>query len=236
MPIDHHPPGGRAHDATDDADERGLARAIGPEQGEDLTAADGEVDLLQRREARGVLFRQPADLDDAFHGRQDNLAGGPPGIRPRRARSAGIGLRNGTGAPGLGVLRQPTHVGCQQTPDNDRCSRHCPPTPRHHSPQPSFRNPSHLRRNPSDTCGVDARQRIGVSSHKLTLSRLQGEQKCPGYARRVAKPRRRDIAIEAACSRLHGQISTEPLARRPSDVGQQPAARDDAAAKHDALA
>src|SRR6185437_10753186 len=102
MPIDHHPPGGRAHDATDDADERGLARAIRPEQGEDLTAADGEVDLLQRREARGVLFRQPADLDDAFHGRQDNLAGGPPGIRHDELEVLASSFETGQELPGSG--------------------------------------------------------------------------------------------------------------------------------------
>ena len=42
---DHHS-AGRRDDPADDVDERGLARAIGTEQGEDLALADLEVDGL----------------------------------------------------------------------------------------------------------------------------------------------------------------------------------------------
>ena len=51
-------------DAADDADQRGLAGAVGPEQREDLAAPDVEVDVLQRLEARGIGLGQVGDGDD----------------------------------------------------------------------------------------------------------------------------------------------------------------------------
>ena len=47
-------PAAGVDDAADDADQRGLAGAVGAEQREDLAAADLEVDVLQRLEARRV--------------------------------------------------------------------------------------------------------------------------------------------------------------------------------------
>jgi hypothetical protein len=42
------------HDAADDVDQRGLARAVRTEQGEDLAAADLEIDVLESGEPGGV--------------------------------------------------------------------------------------------------------------------------------------------------------------------------------------
>ncbi|MNF00817.1 hypothetical protein D3C80_1997050 [compost metagenome] len=54
MAIGQHPAVGRVDDATDDADQRRLARAVRPEQGEDFTALNVQVDALERLESRGV--------------------------------------------------------------------------------------------------------------------------------------------------------------------------------------
>jgi hypothetical protein len=43
VPVGEHRAGARVDDAADDADQRGLAGAVGPEQREDLAAADVEV-------------------------------------------------------------------------------------------------------------------------------------------------------------------------------------------------
>src|SRR6185437_10578380 len=51
-------------DAADDADQRGLARAVRAEQREDLAAADREVDVLQRLEAARIHLVQPAHDED----------------------------------------------------------------------------------------------------------------------------------------------------------------------------
>jgi hypothetical protein len=57
----------RVDDAADDADQRGLAGAIGAEQREDLAAADVEVDVVQRDMARCIGLAQPGDGDDRWH-------------------------------------------------------------------------------------------------------------------------------------------------------------------------
>ncbi|MOA54919.1 hypothetical protein D3C78_1786190 [compost metagenome] len=54
MAIGQHPAVGRVDDAADDADQRRLARAVRPEQGEDFTALNVQVDALERLESRGV--------------------------------------------------------------------------------------------------------------------------------------------------------------------------------------
>ncbi len=47
------------HQAADDRDERRLARAIGPEQGEDLALLDLQVDAPERLEPIGVTLGTP---------------------------------------------------------------------------------------------------------------------------------------------------------------------------------
>ena len=49
---------GRIGDAADDADQRGLAGAVRPEQREDLAALDLEVDVVQRLETGAIGLRQ----------------------------------------------------------------------------------------------------------------------------------------------------------------------------------
>ena len=66
--VHRHRAGGRIDDAADDADQRGLAGAVRPEQRENLAAPDLQVDALQRLEARGVGLRKISDGDDGLHG------------------------------------------------------------------------------------------------------------------------------------------------------------------------
>ena len=56
-------------DAADDVDQRRLAGAVRAEQREDLAAADLEIDVLERLEARGIGLRQIGDGDDGRHGK-----------------------------------------------------------------------------------------------------------------------------------------------------------------------
>jgi len=55
-------------DAADDADQRGLARAIGAQQREDLAALDVQIHALEGLEARCVGLGQTLDLNDVGHG------------------------------------------------------------------------------------------------------------------------------------------------------------------------
>ena len=65
--VDRHAPGRRVHDAAHDRDQRRLAGTVGPEQREDLAAADLQVDMLQCLEARGIGLRQVFNCDDCCH-------------------------------------------------------------------------------------------------------------------------------------------------------------------------
>jgi len=49
------------HDSADRIDQRGLARAIGAEQGEDLALVDVEIDGLQRLQPALVGLAEAAD-------------------------------------------------------------------------------------------------------------------------------------------------------------------------------
>ena len=69
MAVDRDRAGGRIDDAADDADQRGLAGAVRPEQRENLAAADVQVDALERLEAGGIGLGQILDGDDGLHGR-----------------------------------------------------------------------------------------------------------------------------------------------------------------------
>src|SRR5690606_25836003 len=65
--VDGHRSFARGDDAADDAYQRGLAGAIGAEQGEDLAPADVEADLPERGEARGIGLAQAVDGNDGGH-------------------------------------------------------------------------------------------------------------------------------------------------------------------------
>ncbi|MNJ62054.1 hypothetical protein D3C77_578750 [compost metagenome] len=67
--IDQHPSATRIDDAADDADQRGLAGTIGPQQGEDLALADLQVDLLERRVTGGIGLGESFDGNDGKHRR-----------------------------------------------------------------------------------------------------------------------------------------------------------------------
>src|SRR5690606_22134373 len=64
--------------AADDADERGLAGAVGPQQSEDLAAVHLEVDVPERGEARSVGL---AESLDRYDGRQAVVPGAPSEAR-----------------------------------------------------------------------------------------------------------------------------------------------------------
>jgi len=55
--------GGIGH-AANQADERGLARAVGAEQGKNLTTPDVEIHVLECLKAPGVGFAHTAHTDD----------------------------------------------------------------------------------------------------------------------------------------------------------------------------
>src|SRR6185436_1416521 len=65
--VCEHGSAGWRDQAADNTDQRGLARAIRAEQGEDLPAANFEIDILQRLEAGRVFLRQLGDRDDGRH-------------------------------------------------------------------------------------------------------------------------------------------------------------------------
>src|SRR3546814_9931312 len=71
-----HAASARRDDAADDADQRGLARAVGAEQGEGLAAADVQVDRLGRLEARGVGLAECLDRDEGLHAGSGDVRGG----------------------------------------------------------------------------------------------------------------------------------------------------------------
>ncbi|MDT4876086.1 hypothetical protein FQZ97_1115020 [compost metagenome] len=68
--VGHHRAFGGVDHAADDADQRGLAGAVGAEQGQDFAAADVQVDPLEGLEAAGV------GLADAANGHDGRRVGG----------------------------------------------------------------------------------------------------------------------------------------------------------------
>ena len=58
----------RHEDAADDADERGLAGAIGAEQREDFAATDIEIDAVESLETRTRSLRKVCDGNNRLHG------------------------------------------------------------------------------------------------------------------------------------------------------------------------
>ena len=81
VPGDRHPARRRGDDAADDADERGLPRAVGAEEREDLAAGDVQVHGLQGLVAGSVGLREAGDREDGGrHARHST----PNGAAPRR--------------------------------------------------------------------------------------------------------------------------------------------------------
>src|SRR4249919_123333 len=94
VPIHVHRARACVDDAADDADQRGLAGAVRPEQREDLAAMDVEVDVLEGLEAAGVGLADVADGNDVVgHG---PIVPKPPGAgvvhpsSPRLRASRGV--------------------------------------------------------------------------------------------------------------------------------------------------
>src|SRR5471032_3632781 len=61
MAIDRYAALTRIGDAADDADQRGLAGAVRPQQREDLAAVDIQIDAIQRLETGAVGLGQIGD-------------------------------------------------------------------------------------------------------------------------------------------------------------------------------
>src|ERR1700692_3795869 len=72
MTIDAHRAFRGIHDAAHNADQRGFAGAVRPEQCEDFATPDPERDVFQRLEAGRIALRQIRDFDDVLHGREDS--------------------------------------------------------------------------------------------------------------------------------------------------------------------
>ena len=68
MAVDHYAAAAGVDDAADDADQRGLAGAVGSEQGKDLALADLEVDAFERGMSGRVGLGELLDGDHWVHG------------------------------------------------------------------------------------------------------------------------------------------------------------------------
>ena len=84
-------------DAADDADQRGLARAVRPEQRKNLAGLDVEIDVVQRLEAGAVGFREIGDGYDGWHREHGSLKW--------RCGDDEAALRPGRGREGMGTGR-----------------------------------------------------------------------------------------------------------------------------------
>ena len=81
-------------DAADDADQRGLAGAIGAQQRKDLATADVKVDAFQRLEAGAIGLGEVCDGDDGGHvGLDCNGGRHKAADRPARGEHRQIGTR-----------------------------------------------------------------------------------------------------------------------------------------------
>ena len=65
--IDPHATATGIDDPADDADQRGFARPVGPEQGKDLALVDLQIDLLERWMPRRVGLGEVLDGDHGLH-------------------------------------------------------------------------------------------------------------------------------------------------------------------------
>ena len=66
-PVQHHAPGGRAHQAGQGAQDGGFAGAIGPDQADHLPFLNAQIDPLDRRR-RPIGDRQVLDRKQAHDG------------------------------------------------------------------------------------------------------------------------------------------------------------------------
>src|SRR5579859_2830767 len=67
MAVSQDPSVARVDQSTGDPNQRGLARAVRPEQGEDLALLDGQVDVLQSLEAARIGLRQTFNGYNRLH-------------------------------------------------------------------------------------------------------------------------------------------------------------------------
>src|SRR3546814_589294 len=65
----------RIDDPANDADQRRLPGAVGPQQREDLAAADLQIDVFERLEAGGIGLGEVRDGNDRLHGSDDSRCG-----------------------------------------------------------------------------------------------------------------------------------------------------------------
>src|SRR2546422_742186 len=113
VPVHPYAALARIDDPADDADQRRLPRAVGAEQGEDLSAADVQADVLESPEAGGVGFGEVRDGDDALHGNSRWIAvrfeagSLSNGSRLGERLSAGVGIYRRT-------RRASCHAGCRR--------------------------------------------------------------------------------------------------------------------------
>jgi hypothetical protein len=81
--VEAHPPRRRPVETGDHVEHGGLARPVGPDQGEDLPGPDRQVDVGQRGEA-AEPDREPGDLEQRHGGGADGRVT-PTGASPRAA-------------------------------------------------------------------------------------------------------------------------------------------------------
>ena len=87
-PLDRDGPGARGEDAVEVQHQRGLARPVGPEQGDPLALVDVQVDPEQGLVAVGVGVGEAADVQDRrAHGVRSGLASYPRDSIARCTRS-----------------------------------------------------------------------------------------------------------------------------------------------------
>ncbi len=68
VPVGQHTAGAGVDQAADDADQGGLAGAVGAEQREDLATPDLKIHLFERLETAGIGLAQALDGNDRSHG------------------------------------------------------------------------------------------------------------------------------------------------------------------------
>src|SRR5260370_25502384 len=90
MAVDGDAPFAEIGDAADDADQRGLAGAVRPQQRKDLAAANLQVDVIERLETGAIGFRQICNGYDRGHGGPDD-----PNLKMRERTKPHVGQPRG---------------------------------------------------------------------------------------------------------------------------------------------
>jgi len=89
VPEHLDPAGAGVDQGGGDADQGRLARAVRPQQGEEIAFGDLELDALQRRDPVGIRLLQVADGEGGYgHGRGRLRAGGAAGDDAPATRGA----------------------------------------------------------------------------------------------------------------------------------------------------